>query len=97
LGAWEVKSDISFDAVRYGYELNSTIRSKALKVLEVLHKAFPFIPYEEIKSMITSQNDATHSVIVVKESPERNLLFYPYSSDRRLINPFMRLSIFVKN
>jgi len=90
LGAWEVKSDISFDALRYGYELNSTIRSKALKVLEVLHKAFPFIPYEEIKSMITSQNDAAQ-VIVVKESPERNLLFYPYSSDRRLMKPVYAL------
>lgn len=62
--------------MRYGHELNSKIRSKALEVLEVLREAFPFIPYEEIKSSITSPDD---SVIKVKET-ERIFLFYPYSS-----------------
>jgi hypothetical protein len=96
LNAWEVKSGIFFDAVRYGYELNSKIRSKALEVLEALREAFPFIPYESIELRITSPYDPNDSVIKMEEIPERKILFPPTPFGPG-VNPFMRLSIFVKN
>jgi hypothetical protein len=95
--AWRVRSSILFDAVDYGRKLNSEIRSKALDVLEALHEAFPYIPYEEIKLAITSEKEGDMKVICVCEPPREALLcpgealFFPYSDFLAYKIPVYRL------